>query len=440
LRACRRLARSQSARPGVLSILVAISLIALLAFVAIVLDGGLLQENRRRAQGAADAAAGAAAAELFSNYAQLSGGLTPVYDPGDRATTAAQAAAATNGFTNDRTTSTVTVNIPPKSGPFTDKLGYAEVIVTYYQPRYFSTIWGSARLPVQARAVAFARWGGSGNGVIVLDPSAQNALDASGSGSVTVTGGAAMVVNSDHSSSAARATGGGMLKADRFRVTGNTNGTLTGTVQTGTPPIPDPLRLLPVPPVPPDGVMTQVSLEQGNKQYTLTPGRYTNLPAFNPGDVVILQQASAGNGGIYYIDGGGFKSTGASIIMDPTTSGGLMIYNAPRGTQSSEGINISGNSSGTVNLSPLTTGTYAGLVFWQERTSTVPMNINGQGTFTITGTFYAANALLQISGQGDATIGSQYISRTLSLSGGGNIIIDYSDSLTARQRDLYLVE
>src|SRR5262249_54961995 len=160
--------------------------------------------------------------------------------------------------------------------------------------------------------------------------------------------------------------------------------------------------------------MTSRGLGMGNREYTLTPGRYTNLPNFNVGDVVIFKQASYSSvGGIYYIDGGGFTSTGATIQMDSGTTGGIMIYNAPRSGATSNGISISGNSAGTVNLGPLTSGPYAGILFWQARTSSVPLAISGGGNFTLEGTFYAANANLQITGNGTATIGSQYISRTL---------------------------
>src|SRR5205807_8721013 len=61
-----------------------------------------------------------------------------------------------NGFPNG-STATVTVHIPPTSGPFQNKVGYAEVIITYNQPRHFSALWGSQTLPVQARAVAIGR-------------------------------------------------------------------------------------------------------------------------------------------------------------------------------------------------------------------------------------------------------------------------------------------
>lgn len=423
-------------RSGVVAILVAASLVLLIGIVAIAVDGGLLQDNKRRLQATADAAALAAADVLYRRYPTLSS-TNP--DPGGDAAAAAQKAAADNGFAAG-TRVTVTVNIPPQSGPFTGKIGYAEVLLTYHQPRYFSTIWGSAATPVRARAVAKAFWGGTGNGVIVLDPSVAHALDANGTGAVTVTGGAAMVVNSSDPASAARASGGGGLTAPQFWITGGYEGTLNGTVTTGTPPIPDPLAYLPVPSVTENGKVTIKNLGMGNKQYTLSPGRHTSLPNFNAGDVVIFQQASAGGGGIYYIDGGGFTSTGATIYMDSDTSGGVMIYNAPKSGATSNGISISGNPDGKVHLSALTSGPYAGILFWQARSSAVPLGISGNGDFKLEGTFYTANANLKITGNGDAVIGSQYISRTLNLGGNGNITIDYTDQGTARKREVRLVE
>ena len=105
-----------------------------------------------------------------------------------------------------------------------------------------------------------------------------------------------------------------------------------------------------------------------------------------------------------------------------------------------QGISISGNSSGTVNISPLTSGPYAGMLLWQDRYSPVSASITGNGNFTMKGTVYAANGLLQITGNGNAIIGSQYISRTLNMSGNGTVTIDYSDNSTARVREIHLVE
>ncbi len=431
--------RRAARRRGAVAALVAVLLCVILGVLAVGLDGGFLLDNRRRVQSASDAAALAAATELFVHYPTLeTGGVA--CDPNGAGVAAALASAQTNGFANDGTHSTVAVNIPPASGPFTGKLGYAEVIVTFYQPRYFSGIWGGTATPVVGRSVARGRWAGSNLGILVLDPSAKDALNASGNGGITVTGsspgapGAAVIGNSNNEIAAA-ATGGGGLTAPRFEITGGYTGTLNGTVETGVPPSPDPLRKLPAPSVPSAGKITTKSLGQGNKQYTLTPGTYTNLPNFNTGDVVILQQ-----GGIYCIDGGGFKSTGASILMDPNTSGGVMIYNNPSGSSLADAVQISGNSAGTVNLSALTDGPYAGILMWQKRSATQQISVSGGGNFKLIGTMYGANALLTVTGNGNAVIGSQYISRLLNLGGGGNTLIDYTDAGSARLREVILVE
>src|SRR5262249_992130 len=149
-----------------------------------------------------------AATKLFVNYPTITA--TSKYDPNGAGAAAAQASATANGFPNDGTTATVTVNIPPQSGPFTGKAAYAEVTITYYQPRYFSRLWGTDPIAVAARAVGRARYGGANDGIIVLDPSAKDSLNASGTGTVTVTGGAAVIVDSSDAAAAGVTGGGGV--------------------------------------------------------------------------------------------------------------------------------------------------------------------------------------------------------------------------------------
>jgi hypothetical protein len=435
-----RLITQKARRRGIVAVLVAVLLTGVLGVVAIAVDGGMLQDNRRRVQAAADAAALAAAAQMYAEYRAivLSNYMTP--DPSGAAAAAAQGSATANGYANDGINNTVVVNIPPTSGPFTGKIGYTEVIITYNQPRYFSGIWGSTKIPVRARAVAQGAWAPSGNGIIVLDPSVKDALYIGGTASLTVTGGAKVIVDSNNAASAADNGGGGVASAGEFDITGGVNGNFTGTVITGTPPIPDPLAYLAAPAQPPPGTMTQTHIPGGGTNYTLTPGSYSSLPNFTNGDKVTLQQASAGNGGIYYINGGGFSSNGANINMDPSTTGGVMIYNNPTNSSNSQGISIAGNANGIVNMSALTDGPYAGILFWQNRTATPTMTIAGNGVFNLTGTFYTANAQLSVSGGGNAAVGSQYISRTLAIGGGGNVTINYTDKGTARMRIIKLVE
>jgi hypothetical protein len=446
-------------RKGVVAVFVAFSLIALLGFVALTLDGGLLYLEHRKARTTADAAAMAAACELFRSYPS-EGGL----DPRGVAHNAAMNTAQTNGY-GDNSATSVTVHIPPQSGTYAGRPGYVEVLVEYRMPRGFSRIWGSETIPIRARAVARGAWAAVTAGVLILDYEDRASLNSQGNGAFTETGGP-VIINSNNPS-AVVVTGNGAVKAPEFFITGGVhlrgNGTFAtepvpGQIFTGVHPTPDPLAYLPPPPVPPDGTMTITNLGKGNRRYELTPGRYRNLPNFNTGDEVILKQASANEvGGIYYIDGGGFKTTGASITMDPHTTGGVMIYNKPASQAQSHKVQITGNAAGKVDLGPLTDGPYAGIVLWQDRDSSVDVLLEGNGQFTMRGTIYTPGAKLNINGNGDMStgfyldekgqaiygasgIGSQFIVNNLSLGGNGNINIIYNGPDVARTRIISLVE
>jgi hypothetical protein len=432
---------SRPSRRGTVAVIVAVCIIVLFSMVAISTDGGMLQDQKRHAQSTADAAAMAGAAVLYENYPKYQGA-----DTGGKASSAAYDIASENGYKNDGSTSKVVVNIPPASGIYAGLAGYVEVLVTYYQPRYFSGVFGSGTIPVRARAVARGAWVAPNAGVIVLAYSGKGTLNSQGNGAFTDVG-APVIVNSNNPT-AAIAGGNGSLIAPEFDITGGY--TMSGggqlitqptpnNIYTAVHPTPDPLAYLTTPTPPPSGTMTKTSLGSGNFQYTLSPGTYYNLPNFNTGDVVVFQQASAGNNGIFYLASGGLNSQGANLIMDPTTSGGIMIYNA--GTGSNDSINITGNAAGTVNLSPLTSGPYQGMTFFQNRAATESLNIAGNGSFTIQGTIYAANALVQVTGNGAvANIGSQYVSQDLTIGGNGNVTISWAGNQVARTRIIKLVE
>jgi hypothetical protein len=252
-----------------------------------------------------------------------------------------------------------------------------------------------------------------------------------------------VIVNSNNQSAAIDA-GNGTMRAPEFDVTGgyviSGGGGFVGPIYTGVHPTPDPLAYLPVPTAPPLGTMTTTPIT-GGTQYDLYPGSFYNLPNFTSGDVVVFHQASSNaNGGMFYLGAGGLTSTCANLIMGPSPeTGGMMIYNA--GTGTSDKIKIVGNPSGTVNLSPLTNGPYTGLTIFQARNATEPMEVDGNGTFNITGTLYAAGALLQVAGNGTVSnIGSQYVSDDLAISGNGNVSIKWAGPPVAKARIITLVE
>jgi hypothetical protein len=428
-----RTPKLRPSRRGVVAVLAAVSMVGVMGIVAIALDGGVLMDDRRQVQAAVDAAALAAAGQLFHDSVTNEG-----LDPKGTARAVALANAAANGYSNDGTRSIVTVNIPPTSGRFAGRASYAEVIIQFNQPRAFSGIFGSGDIPVQARAVARGQWAIVNNGIICLDLNEKGALNAHGNGTVSVEG-APIIVNSNHADAATRVNGSNALvSAPDLYITGGYETTggaqIDGDVHTGTPPVPDPLRYLP-PPNPADlplGTSTSISLGGGARLYTLRPGRFPGGLNFSSKDSVILLPNADGSPGIYYMEAGGFSFSGQGSLVGTN----VMIYNAP--TSNSHDVSISGQ--GAVSLSPPTSGIYKGMSIFQDRNADVPVSITGNGQFNVRGTVYAANAHVMVEGNGDLAIASQYISRTLDVGGNGNFNVVWDAEQAPRRRVLQLCE
>lgn len=420
-------------RRGAIVVLVAVSLAAVLAFVAIAIDGGSLLERRRKSQATADASAMAAAEWLFRNYPKYRG----LDDSSGSAAAAAKTIASANGYTNDGTTSIVTVRTSPATylgGPNQGKVlpkGYVEVTVQYNQSRIFSGIIKSGKIPVSARAVARGNWEPAFVGIHVLDMHDAASLTATGESIVTVSGGAAVIVNSDNS--AAATSTGGTLTADNFAITGGSSvsggkGGFYGGLNYGTEPQPDPLRNIPQP------VMTDF-VEQSKGKTQISNGNRTLSPGVYHGGISLSGKANVTLlPGVYYMDGGGFSVGGQANLV----ANGVMIYNDPK--SNSDVISLSGTDSATVTMTPPTSGIYQGMTLFQNRASTADMSVTGNGAFSMTGTFYGANALMKVGGSGNSKIGSQYVSRYLSIVGNGGMTIDYNPATVIPARILGLVE
>jgi hypothetical protein len=408
-------------RSGIVAVLVALMMVVLLGVVALAADGGLLLANRRNAQAAADTAALSGAADLLANW--TTGGRLGGDDPDGTASNSAFAVAAANGYSNDGTTSIVTVNVfgsnyagGPNAGK-TIPLGYVEVIIQYNQPRIFSSVFGTAPIPVQARSVARSQWTFAPP-IVVLDRSADGALFmGNGNGSVYVPNGAVFVNSS--SSFAMQTSSAGTMMAPQYNVTGNAtagfnNYPASGNLRTGTNPIADPLAYIPAPD--PASMTTQPQPTAVNGVYTLNPGRYVGGLRFTDNLNVVM------NPGIYYMDGGGFTFNN-NVPNNPASLTGsqVMIYN---GGSNPGNLTIQGN--GAVTLGPLLGSSYGlaqGLTIFQDRSATNPVKINHTGTgqdgaYSISGAIYAANAFVRVQRSGqDNPVGSQFISRTLYLNG-----------------------
>jgi hypothetical protein len=419
-------------RPGHVVVVVAIALVAILAFVALALDGGLLMDKRRQVQCTCDAAALAGAGELYASW-WVNGGAYQGLDPNGSARAAAQAQAAANGYTDGANGCTVTVNIPPLSGPYTGQSGHVEVIISAPQQQFFSQVLGSTSVVYGARSVARGKRGSINDAIITLDPSGKGALSSGGNGTITVQG-APIQVNSSNGQ-AMIANGNGSISAPNFLVNGNPGwatpggGSFTGQIVPNSLPLPDPLANLPYPDPSTMTVQSTKAINNaGNKTLNLQPGVYQGGIGATGGTVNLAP-------GIYYMQGGGFSIGGQANL----TGAGVMIFNDPQ--SNSDTISIAG--SGNVTLSPPMSGPYQGMLLFQKRSATTPVSVSGSAgaSFIITGTFYAASAALNVTGNGtQQTIGSQYISYDLTLGGNGTYFCSWTANLTPGVRELRLVE
>jgi hypothetical protein len=416
------------ARRGNALAVVAVLLVPIIGVLALALDGGMLMQERQHAQAVADSAAMAAAITLYQNSSSISSS-TP--DPSGQAKKIALANASANGYTNDGTTSTVTVNIPPKSGHFASQLDYAEILVQNNQSRAFSAVWGAGTMSVAARSVARGLSGTASPAILLLDPTMSKALNDTSNGGVNATGGS-IVVDSNNSQ-AGYLTGNGNVTAPNINFYGNyatsSGGKFVGTVQTGVAPTADPLSSLAVPDPTTMTVQSTTNYKiSASGNYTLNPGVYQGGIAINgpsPGTVTL-------SSGIYYMQGGGFSNSGGLNI----TGSGVMIYNAP--VHNSESVSLTGN--GSVTLSPPTSGTYKGIAIFQARSATASVNITGNGSMNLSGTIYAAGANIGLTANGGSnTIGSQIIADSMSVTGNGSVNVDRS-ALGAAGKDIRLVE
>lgn len=401
--------RPPARRRGAVAVLVAICLVPLVGVLAFAIDGGLLLAARRRAQTVADASAHAAACQLYSNVGSDPTGL----DVPGKAKAAAKAMASANGYSNDGSTNTVTVNIPPSlttNSNFKGKPFHAEVVVTLQQPRMFSAIFGSGTIAITTRGVARGTTASgttpyTGASLIVLDPGAAGALSATGSGVIDAE--STIQVNSSNVK-AATADGAGVVRAPSIQVSGNYSATTSGrfvttsdpSVKTAAPTLADPLGGLAAPST--TGLATQ-SFQSTYGAKTINPGVYSGGLSLANGMVITM------NPGVYYMKGGDFSVGGGVTVI----GNGVTIY-TDTGT-----LNIQGGA--TVNLKPPTSGNYAGLTYFQDRNNSKALNMSGGSSSSIYGTIYAAAAAANFTGGSSNKYGSQLVVKSIGASGGTTV-------------------
>ena len=487
-----RYSRSGFGRGQVLWLVVS-SFVVLLGFAGLATDVGLVWNTRLKMQAAADAAALAGADALLAGDTDY--------------TTAANSAAAQNGFTNGSTTTgnsntvSVSASNPPASGSHTSDSSAVQVAISQTQPTYFLKALGITSLAESVTSTATAL---SGQGcVYALDKSASQAF-LTNSGTFTSSCG---IMDDSNSGTAFNVNGGGTVTANAIGVVGGVSdtGSVTPTPVTGIAPFSDPLASLPTPSAP--TAVSSCSIVQPAQNfnspgtYNLAHGCYSTMNFNSSGAVVNLNDGgnyqfpnglntqgtvnlngsgsyyfgsgvninsgtfNAGGSGSYYfnsglnIDSGVTATTGLAYFGGTVNFNGNGIWNlsgngtyyfnagltddaggtirsqtaggsATNNTLYFNNGTITINSSAILNLTAPTSGTYAAVLMFQNRSDSTAVNINSGSSVTLNGALYFPDATVTLNG-GYVNVYSFVIADKVDINGGTFTINTNYASLTA---------
>jgi len=357
----------------------------LIGVLGFAIDGGQMYAQQQMAQAAADAAAQAGIMSIFRGTNSTStytfGTGTPpiasyVCTTSDGRTPCVYA--RQNGF-GGTASDTVTLSYPSSiAGATLSSVTVPAFEVTVQRTLNTGLIQflgGPATTTITAKAITGIAGSVSPYSMIVLGSGA-NTFQALDGATVTVSGGE-IAINSNNSDAATVTSS--TVTASAINITGNyqtsNGGKFTPSPTTGTTAVADPFGSLPA--LTPASCATHPTTYYPTTGTTLTPGTYCGGITVDNGATNIT--FSAGN---YIIDGGYLT------FSSGTSSGsGVMFYLT--GTNATYGSVVINNSA-TVTLSAPTSGTYQGILFYQNRsiTSSNAATFDGGAAMKLTGTLY----------------------------------------------------
>jgi Flp pilus assembly protein TadG len=398
---------------GQILLFVTFAAVPMFAIIGLVTDLGYMQYVKKSTQAAADAAARAAIIEFHkSNYgASYSCGgsvvcqAAPQYcDP--TITTPSNAIengclyAKQNGFTHNSSQDVTYVSGTSASPPTVAGLSSASYWVTFrvtqVVPQLFSAAAGNMSGMVTSRATAAVT--GSRDCIYALNPAA---VGVSIGGTASLTSACGIYVDSSNAA-AISTNGSAVLSAPEYNVVGNvsTHAPLTPAPNTGASPAADPLAALPAPAAPTYTCDYKNYNAPNWTNPTLSPGVYCGGIAVKNNNYTFLP-------GNYILVGGGLTTQDANSNI---AGSGVMFYNTfgatDKGPQSYSPTNIAATS--TVNLTAPTSGTYTGILFFDDRGAPTgnPDSYGGGSSAVYQGAIYNRNN--GITMYGNSSVTAQY--------------------------------
>jgi Flp pilus assembly protein TadG len=379
--------------------------------VAIGVETGQLYRLKRQMQGAADAAALAGAVDRIAG--KSSGVIT----------TTAQYESQRNGFTNGTSTVNVTVNSPPTSGANIGTTGAVEVIITKTQNFSLGNVLNSwlgrstSGFTMKARSVAargsYTSTTTSYEGCLVaLTTNAEQGVSFTSfnnftsdctvvsNGSATGAGSSASVTMSSFNNATLNSIWTrGTLSATSYNHLTYTNPSAPLTNQTTT--AVDPYASLPTPT---PGTCNYTNFVQSSaSSLTVLPGTYCGG----------MQVTSISNvyftPGIYYVANGDLYLSSINNVSCPTCTadnGVAIVLTQTTGNNADiGGVKISSDNNITLNAGKTNTGSYTGVLFYQDRRANIGtmgstskiFTVSSLNNATLSGAIYFPNNRIDIS-------------------------------------------
>lgn len=376
-------------------VLVAVCMVALMGFAGLAIDVGQIHHVRHQLQADADAAALAGALEISecnntNNCSSMQ--------------TAALHALSENGLSgttlltqcsplpNPIAGSVLVLNNGPcysgskSADPNYGDPNYVEAVLAAKVPTIFAGVIGVSSVNVMARSEATI--GNNKNCLFIsaADPSStSNQLLINGN--ATLDASTCSIMDDSSSSTALLVNGHSTVKATHIAVHGGAlmNGNVSmPNPSTHVPAQSDPLAYLNSEPPQSSGCTYNNKLvNSGNGTVALSPGTYCGGLILNGNAAATLSP------GVYIMQGSMLVNGGGSL-----TGSGVTFYFTSGGT-----LTMNGNAH--ADLVAPTTGTYAGILFYQSPGDSSTMILNGDSTSVFEGALYLPSAGLTINGNGN---------------------------------------
>jgi Flp pilus assembly protein TadG len=420
------LEKHENTRRGTVLIWVALCLLLLVGFVGLASDTGLVMLAGNELQNASDAAALAGAQFVRSDQDLARQMASDIGLANETANTnvvlalnggnAADGDIVVGYYDRDERTFTPTTDAPNAVKVVARRTADAHGAV----PLVFGPTFNVNDANVVRSAIAMVG-GGTGAGLIALCGDCPCALRVSGTVDVSVNDGD-IQVNSDDDC-AVCGNGNPVIDTPNLNINGGNcfNGGVgvTGDINTGSSTVPDPLAFLPDP-----------SWNSGDDlgSINVTGGTQTFQPGFYSGGINLNGGSTTFAPGIYVVDGAGLDIGGNANVFAEET----MFFIIGSG-------NVNINGTGSIHITPPSSGIYEGVTFFQARDNSNESVIIGTGSLDLQGTLYFPNAPVEIGGTGDG-IGNQLIAYTIWLHGNGDLTINYDGSFPAPGNTVFLVE